>query len=219
MACGPYVPDGFFEETPPDRQDIIKYFSEVGFCPEFGTCSNPVVKKWMSDVRIKIHGNYTDGDRQELERVISELSVLTGLSIKIVNNNQNINIYFVKQASFKKYIPEYKGTVKQDGLFVSINNKNNILYSATICIRDDVDQHLRDHLIREELTQAMGLASDSGSYNNSIFQQDPYYKPTEYAAIDKEVIKLLYNQKMRPGMTKQDVERVFITDSSRIAGN
>ena len=121
---------------------------------------------------------------------------------------------------FKKYIPEYKGSAEQDGLFVSRNHPggSGVLYSATICIRQDANEQLRNHLLREELTQSMGLPADSSNYTDSIFQQDPFYKPTEYSAIDKEVIKLLYNQKMRPGMTRNEVETTF-SDSYQIAGN
>ena len=218
-ACGPELPDGFLDSPPPNRNEVIRYFLEIGLCPEFGECPIPMVKKWTSDIRIQLHGNYTESDEQELEIITSELSELTGLSVTIVNSNPNIDIYFVSQTLFQKYIPEYKNPAKQDGLFVSRNHPgNSVLYSATICIRQDANQHLRKHLLREELTQAIGIPADSRTYKNSIFQQDPFYQPTEYSAMDKEVIKLLYDKKMRPGMTKNEIEVVF-SDSSQIASN
>ena len=218
-ACGPQLPDGFLDSPPPNRNEVIKYFLDIGLCPEFGNCPTPMVKKWTSDIRIQLHGNYTESDEQELGLITSELSELTGLSITIVNSNPNIDIYYISHTLFKKYIPEYKGTAKQDGLFVSRNHPgDSVLYTATICIRQDADQLLKNHLLREELTQSMGIPSDSRSYKDSIFQQDPFYKPTEYSAMDKEVIKLLYDTKMRPGMRKDEIETVF-GDSSQIASN
>ena len=218
-ACGPQLPDGFLDSPPPNRNEVVKYFLEIGLCPEFGKCPVPMVKKWTSDIRIQLHGNYTESDEQELETITSELSELTGLSITIVNSNANINIYFVSQTLFKKYIPEYKGTAEQDGLFVSRNHPgDSVLYSSTICIRQDANHQLRNHLLREELTQAMGIPADSRVYKDSIFQQDPFYQTTEYSAMDKEVIKLLYDKKMRPGMTKNEIETTF-SDSSQIASN
>lgn len=218
-ACGPQLPDGFLDSPPPSRSEVLNYFLEIGLCPEFGKCPAPMVKKWTSDIRIQLNGNYTESDEQELEIITSELSELTGLSIKIVESNPNIDIHFVHYNSFKKYIPEYTGTAKQDGLFVSRNHPgSSVLYAATICIREDADELLRNHLLREELTQAMGLPDDSRAYKDSIFQKDPFYKPTEYSAMDKEVIKLLYDKKMRPGMTENEIRSVF-SDSSQIASN
>jgi hypothetical protein len=48
------------------------------------------------------------------------------------------------------------------------------------------------HLLREELTQSLGLFNDSYKYENSIFQQR-WTTTTEYADIDKKIIQILYN--------------------------
>ena len=48
------------------------------------------------------------------------------------------------------------------------------------------------HLLREELTQSLGLKNDSYKYENSIFQQK-WTEVTEYAPIDIKVIEMLYN--------------------------
>ena len=84
-ACGPQLPAGFLDPPPPNRNEVISYFLEVGLCPEFGPCPKPIVKKWTSDIRIQLHGDYIESDEKELERIISELSELTNLSIKKSN--------------------------------------------------------------------------------------------------------------------------------------
>jgi hypothetical protein len=48
------------------------------------------------------------------------------------------------------------------------------------------------HLLREELTQSLGLFNDSYKYDNSIFYQG-WTTTTEYAPIDRELIDMLYN--------------------------
>jgi hypothetical protein len=48
------------------------------------------------------------------------------------------------------------------------------------------------HLLREELTQSLGLFNDSYKYENSIFQQR-WTETTEYAPIDRVLIDMLYN--------------------------
>ena len=48
------------------------------------------------------------------------------------------------------------------------------------------------HLLREELTQSLGLFNDSWDYPESIFYQ-AWTTTTEYAPIDSELIDMLYN--------------------------
>jgi hypothetical protein len=48
------------------------------------------------------------------------------------------------------------------------------------------------HLLREELTQSLGLINDTYDYPESIFYQG-WTETTEYAPIDRELIQMLYN--------------------------
>lgn len=220
VACGPDIPEDFFS-SPYGKysEESVDYFLEIGFCPEFGSCPIPSVRKWNSDIRIQLIGNYTQADEQELDSIISELSELTGLSIKRVTNNANISIYFARQSLFKKYIPQYDESNPQDGLFAVQSDNNNVYHRAVICIQDNLDDLRKRHLLREELTQSLGLTSDSESYTNSVFQQNPSYKPTQYSVIDKEVIKLLYDKKIKPGMNKEEVKSALRTSAQQVASN
>lgn len=222
-ACGPPIPDDFFD-TPPSpygkySEAGVNYFLEIAFCSEFGVCTNPIVKKWDSEIRIRLNGNYTESDERELDNIISELSDLTELTIKKVTNDANINIYFVKQGQFKRYIPQYNEHNRQEGLFAVQTNQNNIYYTATICIEDDINTTTKHHLLREELTQSLGLGDDSKSYTNSVFQQNPKYKPIQYSFIDKEVIRILYDKKIHPGMNREEVKDALATSPVHTASN
>ena len=64
------------------------------------------------------------------------------------------------------------------------------------------------HLLREELTQSLGLARDSQRYDNSIFQKD-WTTTNEYADIDRDVIRLLYHPQMQIGLNQISVEQVL----------
>ena len=52
---------------------------------------------------------------------------------------------------------------------------------------------MKKHILREELTQSIGLLNDSMKYPNSIFYHGWTF-PTEYTELDKEVIKMHYNR-------------------------
>jgi hypothetical protein len=54
------------------------------------------------------------------------------------------------------------------------------------------DENAQKHLLREELTQSLGLFNDSYKYDNSIFYQG-WTTTTEYDPIDRELIDMLYN--------------------------
>jgi hypothetical protein len=55
---------------------------------------------------------------------------------------------------------------------------------------NEIDE--QKHLLREELTQSLGLVNDSWKYKNSIFYQG-WTTTTEYSDIDRELIDILYN--------------------------
>ena len=48
------------------------------------------------------------------------------------------------------------------------------------------------HLLREELTQSLGLRNDSYTYPESIFYSN-WTNTTEYTELDKSLIDMLYN--------------------------
>ena len=221
-ACGPSIPDDFFQSPYGNySQAAVNYFLEIGFCPEFGTCASPVIKRWNSGVRIQIHGAYNSADEAELNSIISELSELTRLSITRVTSNANINIYFVKHSDFKRYISSYNESNAQEGLFATVYDQSSkFIVRAVICIENGLTEKKKHHLLREELTQTFGLQRDSYRYQNSIFQQDPRYMPTEYLSIDKEVIRILYDNRLRAGMRKEQVKSALtVPVGQQLAGN
>lgn len=220
ISCsGKKLPNDFFNPPSPygeHSKESVDYLLELGFCSELLICNNPIIRKWNSPIRIQLHGNYTKQEDNELNKIISELSELTGLNIKKVTNNPNINIYFVNQHEFKTYIPQYDESNIQNGVFILFSDNNNNNERATICIQTDLHAFTRLHLLREELTQSLGLMQDSYKYTDSIFQQDPQFKPIQYSQLDTQVIKLLYNKKIKTGMTKQEVIKL-LTPPTQIA--
>ena len=66
------------------------------------------------------------------------------------------------------------------------------------------------HLLREELTQSLGLAKDSFKYPNSIFQSS-WTQTLNYMEIDKDMIRY-YHPNMSTGLNALAVE-----DGSNIA--
>ena len=219
QACGPPVPDNHYKTPSPYdgySEEAVKYFLKIGFCSEFGDCI-PGTRKWTTNVRIQLNGQYLQEDEDELDRIIYDLRELTNLSIKKVNNGSaNINIYYVPENQFTKCLSNYTDIDSQDAIFNASESSGNQITSARICIETPAAQLKKNHLLREELTQSFGIYNDSYDYTNSIFQQDPQYRPTEYAPIDKEVIRLLYDPRIYPGMNANEFLATLKNDSSQI---
>lgn len=184
----------------------INYFLEVALGTEYGTAKS-TIKKWDRDIRIQVIGTPTPEDRITLQAVIDEINRLTG-SIRLQMNadNPNMKIYFVPESKFARYEPNYQP--RNYGFFWNSWTNDTIYNSRVLISTVGISQKERSHLIREELTQALGLMKDSKKYRESIFFQG-WTDPTNYAQIDKALIEMLYRPEIRPGMTKSQVLAVF----------
>ncbi|MBW4487246.1 MAG: DUF2927 domain-containing protein [Trichocoleus desertorum ATA4-8-CV12] len=185
----------------------INYFLEVAMGGEFGA-STPRVRKWQGPVKIKIHGSPTSEDLRTLQAVVRDIEGLTeGLQLQMDQDNPNMEIYFVPESDFRRYEPNYQGL--NYGFFWTHWDEQNTIYSARILISTvGVSQKERSHLIREELTQSLGLMQDSSRYPDSIFFRG-WTDPTEYSEIDQALLRMLYRPEIQPGMTRSQVAQVL----------
>lgn len=187
----------------------IDYFLEVALGSEFGD-SPTTIKKWNKDVRIKVLGSPTQQDVKTLHAAIDEINSITpGVHLQLNSQNPNVTIYFVPESNFSKYEANYSPI--NLGFFWNLWKENNIIYNSKILISTNrITQTERSHLIREELTQSLGLMKDSYRYKDSVFYQG-WTSVTQYADIDKALIEMLYRPEIRPGMTRAQVLQVLRT--------
>jgi len=143
--------------------------------------------------------------------VITELNDLVSKSVTLSliedDDNSNIEMYFAPESKFAAIYPDYVSG--NSGYFTILGDGLGNIYNAEILIASEgITQQERSHLIREELTQALGIFKDAWLYPESIFYQGWTYT-TEYAPIDRSVISLLYDSRLRSGMTKSQVRNVL----------
>lgn len=200
-------------KVPQDRstlsQEQIDYFLEVALGSEFHRDANPTLRKWRGDIHVQYFGNPTPADLKTLQTVIAEINALTNSSIRLqlVNSNPNMRVYFVPESQFKRYEPGYVPV--NYGFFMTYWDADNTIRKANILINSqNVTQQERSHLIREELTQSLGLMQDSFKYADSMFYQ-PWTNTTQYSALDRALIQMLYHPDIRPGMTRAEVITVL----------
>jgi len=189
-------------------QEQIDYFTKIALGTEFGE-QTPVIKKWAENIRIKVGGEPTEEDLQTINNIVSNLNeLIAGINIKLVDKNENLVIAFSPESEFSAIDPNYVPT--NYGFFWALwHDDNYVIYNANILIASaDITQRERSHLIREELTQSLGLMNDSNKYNDSIFFQQ-WTDVIEFSDLDRAVIKLLYLKKIKPGMSKEQVLKIL----------
>jgi hypothetical protein len=187
--------------TEPDKPKVKKeysieaqeYFKEIALRSEFkGNREN--VLKWSSDMKI-----FVDGDKKgylitELNRIVKELNdIIDPIDIKIVSSKQESNyvIYFGNYKNFENnYKIYYPNLLESNYGYFEVTPNNSGLMYVDITRTSTIDG--QKHLLREELTQSLGLLNDSYKYPESIFYQG-WTTTTEFAPIDRELIDMLYN--------------------------
>ena len=178
----------------------IEYFGEVAFGTETGDAT-PILRKWAAGPRIKVLGNPTYQDRAALQRVVGDLNELApSLGLQIVEEGHTVEIHFVPAEDFGQVEPNYEpGNL---GYFWVWWNRQQEITSARVLISTDgVSQSERSHLLREELTQVLGLMRDSWSYPQSIFYQG-WTDTGEFADIDRALVEMLYRTDLPAGTTR-----------------
>lgn len=200
------------EGSSPSISDV-DYFKDVALGVEFGAGAGSI-RKWTSDIRYVIVGDAGSEILDEVNRIAAELNALISVELVEVFSEDEAN-FIVFFGSGEEYANNYESNATNliagnIGLFWNYWNGNFEMVSGSMYVatpRID-DAQLLKHIIREELTQAVGVFNDSFSYEDSIFYQG-FSNTTEYAPIDIEVLELLYSPNILPGMNEDDVDRVL----------
>lgn len=190
-------------------QAQLDYFLEVAMGSEYNQQGTPKIHKWSGNVRVQPFGKPTIEDLKTLRTVISEINALTGgtIQMQLVERNPSITIHFVPEAQFRKIEPAYIPV--NFGFFVARWDNKGVINRANVLITTTgVTQKERSHLIREELTQSLGLMRDSYRYADSMFYQ-PWTDVTRYSEFDKALIQMLYLPQVKPGMTQAEAIRTL----------
>ena len=193
--------------------DVIEYFKEVALGFEFGNASK-ITRKWESELKIFVDGEPNSELLDELDDILLEINELAknGFQIVIVEETSisNFYIFFGTGTDYAQLYPSQSGLVGSNwGLFSLYWNSDNQFTTGHMyvdIVRADMNE--QKHLLREELTQSLGLARDSQKYTESIFQSS-WTITNEYAEIDKDLIKLLYHPDMKIGLRENQVHDVL----------
>ena len=207
-AGSPTGPEAAFAESAAESSSpALLYFEEIALGLEYGQAEGSV-HKWSGPVLVQLHGAPTAEDRAALADVLDDLGRLIGANrIAVVEEGGNVDLWFAPVSQFPAIEPHY--VAGNLGFFwIGWNGAGAINRARVLIASDQVTQTERAHLIREELTQALGLVRDSDRYRESVFFQG-WSETSRYAAIDETVIRMLYRPEVRPGMRRAEVISVL----------
>ena len=172
-----------------------EYFKKVAYGNEFNS-GNTSLKKWSQDVKIYVFGDKRDYLMSELKDIVSELNgLISTINITIVSNESDANliVLFGSAQEYNEFESNSVGYTDQNqGLFIVYGREELTHATMYVDIERTSTNDGQKHLLREELTQSLGLCNDSYDYPESIFYQG-WTETTEYTEIDKELIQMLYN--------------------------
>jgi hypothetical protein len=172
--------------------EVIKYFNEIALNTEFDG-SRDDAYTWNSDMKIYVDGERPEYLMSELRKIVGELNdIINPINIKIVSspNQANYKIFIGSHTDFQnKYKLDSPEHLNRNWGYFEVFGNSGVMYIDTYRNGDETSHR---HLLREELTQSLGLLNDSWEYPESIFYQG-WTTTTEFAPIDRELIDMLYN--------------------------
>lgn len=191
-------------------------FYETVFGAEFaswGWQSNHV-KKYTRPVRVYIDNRATIDRRAAVSAFVRSLPrTIKGLDISVVNNP--------KQANFTVYVVDrnqYKSVVRNDVyknrkmrvpgrcLVRVLSRRSGIRRSDAVIVSDE-GEFVFNRCLIEEVLQGLGPVNDSPLLQFSVFNDTSDLEA--FTAYDQHLLNILYDPRIKPGMNKKQVDRIF----------
>jgi hypothetical protein len=189
----------------------LAYFFAVALGTEFGDDAGVVTMWNKPEVSVRVHGGNA-ASRNCLDKVVSDFNSITETTdMKLTSGAADVELHFAPVSKFDSIEPNY--VPGNDGFFYFYWSDQKAITDATVLISSSgIAENVRCHLIREELTQAMGFAKDSSKYPDSVFHDNYESTPTQYSSLDKEIIRLLYSGAVQPGDDKKSITKSVIAE-------
>ena len=189
--------------------DVVTYFNEVCLNAEMVNGGNAtLIQKWDIPIYYYIFGEPTSEDLaalQDFEAWVNTVPGFPGMHPTQDLGAANMKIYFCTEQELHNIMgPGFEGL---DGAVTYWYN-NNAIYDATICIRTDLNQHLRNSVIKEELYNGLGPINDTLLRDDSIIYAN-FAEPQHLTEIDKLIMTLLYDPAILCGMNAEDCAQII----------
>ena len=179
--------------------------------------TNPL-KRWRGPLNYALRGSaVTPEDRAEVARLVQRVAAATGLEIAEVTEDWNFLILITAEDERESYAAELArldpGIAATFDLWWRTrrlicvandpfsNKDGRRLSDGLVAIGAEVGGLLRRACLHEEIVQSLGLANDHPEVRPSIFNDDGEF--ALLTAHDEDLLRILYDPRLRPGMTAE----------------
>ncbi|MGR3503230.1 DUF2927 domain-containing protein [Pseudaestuariivita sp.] len=240
--------DGGGIDTPYSRLDLVRNFERIAFFDEYARGGGlrqsdgraGQLKRWGQPVRVgvtfgaSVPDRARARDRSEVQRYTQRLARVTGHPISFGAPGTNFHVFIASEddrASLPAQVRQIVPNINPAALDLFANlprsihcfviafagGPNPFEYTQAIAlIRSEHPTLLRRSCIHEEIAQGLGLANDSPRARPSIFNDDD-----EFALLtthDEELLALLYDPRLRAGMTLSEARPIYSGIATRPTG-
>ncbi len=202
-------------ETRLDRKKFSKWATQVLLKPEYGNAKS-AVRRWKSPPRISIFGG-DEKHKKIVESSIKKINSVLGQTrfgkIKLVDDDDQeaeLRVYLTSVRNFLAIAKKHEFKIPQynEGYFaLKWDSKNELLEGQVLIAIDRLRGQQLEHIVLEEITQALGPTNDSDMFRSSIFFSGRSF-PTDLSERDKILLKMLYTN-LKPNDKKSQVERAI----------
>ena len=195
-------------------EDMITYFNEVVLSMEYtdGDGDASLVQKWVSPIFYRIEGDPTEEDMAVLNDLFDTLNAIDGFpGFQPASDTmpEDMTIRFLDRASFNlAFSDTLHGETADGAAQFWYYNDTNIIYTARIGYRTDIDQAIRNSVIIEEIINCLGFNDTELRPDSIVYQYGS--DVTRLSDIDLALIRLLYHPEIRCGMDVRQCREVLL---------
>jgi len=186
---------------PPDA--ATRYLLELALGPAADGAAR--IHRWQRDVDVRILGAPAGEDRAWVAESLAELAELTGRELRLTDGRPEIELHFAPPREFPRLEPNYsRGGA---GFYWLWWSHGEALSRARILIPQAgyLEPSRRRRVLAENLARSLGLFHRSKARPESLFYGGANWTVVQLAEIDREVVRRLYSDRVRPGMDRAAV--------------
>ncbi|HSK69987.1 MAG TPA: DUF2927 domain-containing protein [Candidatus Limnocylindria bacterium] len=195
----------------PEPEGLREAFRDAAFRAEYDGGDVDMLRRWERPLAVWIGGDATPEDMEGLREFVAQLNAnvpgLPGVSVAQDKWKADVRITLAPLRRLPDVQPGY--VPGNWGFFHFTYDDYGAILEGDISVASDVTtQAERDHLIREELTGALGLPNDLDGHPDSIIHA-AWTTTRELSELDWALLGLLYDPRLAPGMTWLEAARAL----------
>ena len=204
---------------------LIDGFNKTVFGSEYGDgWQSRVVKKYTRPVRFYIDDRSGTGRGAEVARFVNSLpGLIGGLKTRIVARpgEANFHVYVIRRADYgavvasRIYRNRSSGNAPGKCLVRIVSGQIGIARSDAVIVADE-GEFLFHRCMVEEILQGLGPVNDSATLKDSVFNDNSRHRSVTMH--DRTILNMLYDPRIRPGMTQDEVQPLLPAVAARARG-